>query len=635
MNVHYREGGCGRSHHWSRLAGSVLMALLLMALLMGSWMQGVCAQTPEQAQPASDYSRRVVAYLNDNETVSRQQLGDYLIARYGAEKLELLVNRRIIERATRARGVEINAGQVEAAFADDLKDIKIDRERFIRDVLKSYRKNLYEWKEDVLRPKLALAALCRDQIQVDPKEVDEAFDAAYGEKIQCRIILWPKGQEEDAKAEYSALRDSEDAFAVKAKRQARGNLAATGGQIKPIARGSLGLPDVEREAFTLKPGEVSKLLATPEGVAVLKCDQRIPADTTINRDTVRAELEKQVREKKVHQQIPKLFADMRKEANPKTMLPAPGSAEDTPAAREPSVAVATIYGAENITREEFGEFLIARYGPEKVELLVNKIILEMACRDRGVTASPGEIETELDKHLKRLNVNRKVFTDTVLKQQHLTMYEWTEDVLKPTVLLGKLTREKVTVTAEDLQKAFDAYYGEKIKCRLILWPKGEEKHAMLEYAKLRDDESEFDRKARTQASPTLAASGGRVGDNSEIGRCTTGNDELEREAFSLRPGEVSRLIGTPEGTAIVKCDARVPARENVKLDDVRPKLTQDVFERKIRLEMPRVFAELRAAAKPRLMLKNPNKPEELATDVLSEIKELDLKGVPSARQIKK
>ena len=76
-------------------------------LAVAAWAAAVPAQTPTTTSPsaASDYSKRVVAFLNDNDVVTRQQLGEYLIDRYGAEKLELLINRRIIEHACR-RGAE-------------------------------------------------------------------------------------------------------------------------------------------------------------------------------------------------------------------------------------------------------------------------------------------------------------------------------------------------------------------------------------------------------------------------------------------------------------------------------------------------------------------------------------------------
>src|SRR5437763_11341700 len=49
--------------------------------------------------PPSDYAQRVVAYVYGTTPITREDLGEYLIARQGADKVELLVNKRIIEIA--------------------------------------------------------------------------------------------------------------------------------------------------------------------------------------------------------------------------------------------------------------------------------------------------------------------------------------------------------------------------------------------------------------------------------------------------------------------------------------------------------------------------------------------------------
>src|SRR5688572_26781915 len=56
---------------------------------------------------SEDYGGRVVAYIYDNVPVTRQELAEHLIARFGAERLEFLVNRVIVERACKAQGVYV------------------------------------------------------------------------------------------------------------------------------------------------------------------------------------------------------------------------------------------------------------------------------------------------------------------------------------------------------------------------------------------------------------------------------------------------------------------------------------------------------------------------------------------------
>jgi hypothetical protein len=100
-----------------------------------------------------------------------------------------------------------------------------------------------------------------------------------------------------------------------------------------------------------------------------------------------------------------------------------------------------------------------------------------------------------------------------------------------------------------------------------------------------------------------------------IGRHTLGNPELERELFSLQPGEVSKLVETPEGIVVMKCDARVPPNGSVSLDSVRDRLAAEVRERKTQIEMPLLFAKLREQAAPRLLLKDPTRAVDLTAEV--------------------
>jgi hypothetical protein len=217
-----------------------------------------------------------------------------------------------------------------------------------------------------------------------------------------------------------------------------------------------------------------------------------------------------------------------------------------------------------------------------------------------------------------MNVNLKDFVTTVLKHYNKSLYEWREDVIRPKLAMTKLCGQRVHITPEDLQAAFDAYYGEKVECRLIVWPQ-EQKNKVINgiYAKIRDDEQEFDNVATHQATPQLAASGGRL--DHPIGHHTTGDDELEKAAFSLRPGELSPVLDTHEGIVVVKCVRRIPPDSTKKLETERPILEKEVFERKLQREMPVLFKELRDKAQPMLFLKKETNEADLKREVQQEL----------------
>ncbi len=99
----------------------------------------------------------------------------------------------------------------------------------------------------------------------------------------------------------------------------------------------------------------------------------------------------------------------------------------------------------------------------------------------------------------------------------------------------------------------------------------------------------------------LSARGGEV---DPFGRYSTGNEEMEKIAFRLKPGEVSHLIQTPDGFVVVKCMKRIPPQTEVKLDDVRAKLQEECWTKKLhQVEIPLLVKELHQQAHPRIFLK--------------------------------
>jgi hypothetical protein len=594
------------------------------------------AISPTSSASDSDYTTRPVAFIGHDTVITREELGEFLVLRRGAEKVDALVDRRIIDIACREAGIEVTAGEVEASLTEYLKGFGgITRGEFVKQVLQRYGKNLIEWKEDVIRPKLMMGKLCRTRVSVTEEDLHDAFEARYGEKVDCRIIEWSTQQE--AEAAYPKVRDNEEEFSEQAKHQKMGPLASTGGKIKPLShhlasfnpafkdkKDKAANDRIEEEAFRLRPGEVSNLLKVPDGFLVIKCDQRLAADVTINPAAVRDELLREVTERKSLEEIPRLLKELRDKADPK---PAPGSAlgsANTPFTPGSSRGrlVATIFGDVPVTREDLGEYLITRHGARDLDLLVNKRIIEEECKAKGITVDSAEIEVALEE--KSAVVGSRSRFNELLKANRTSLPQYKEDVLIPQIALAKLSTGRVKVSEDDLKAAFDAYHGEKIECRLILWPRDQRKYAMAAYAELRDSEKAFAEKASSQESPALAKAGGRLMDGDKvrrIGRHTLGNVELERELFSLQPGEVSRLVETPEGIVVLRCDKRFPPDTSVSLDSERQKLVKEVTERRVQIEIPRVFADLRKKADPRLLLNDPDRPEDLTAEV-----DRDLKG---------
>ena len=582
---------------------------------------------PAAAAPVADYDHRVVAYYNESEAITREELGDYLVARRGPDKLDALINRHIIDTACKAKNIEVSAAEVETALGESIKGLNIGRERFVKEYLKGIQKSMFEWKEDVLKPRLLLTKLCRDRVQVSEEEIRQAFEATFGEKVECRIIIWPKSGARDekarmqadletqarAQANYSQLRDSEEVFAKAAKDQLASALASTGGKVRPVGRNTLSDRVVEDALFKLQPGELTPLLGGKDGITLVKCDHRIPADTTASLEREHGKLLEAVFERKLQVEIGKFIKETREQSAVKPacdtliemgmLLRSPGA---------PGQVLATIQGNVAITRQELAEYLITRYGGESVELLINRKIIEQACKAKGIAISDAEVETAYLDELKRINVDEKKFVEEFLYPNGKSLFEWKEDMLRPKLMMTKLASQETKVTEEDLHLAFEAVHGEKVQGRLILWKPEEKRSILAQYSQLRDSDEAFKAAAHRQFNPALAAKGGEV---PAFARHTTGLDKLEDEAFKLQEGEVSSLVDLPEGCAIFKLDHRLAPQSLATFEEKRAELTPMVLERKIQASIPVVFNELRKQASPKSLLKDPNQLEDLATSV--------------------
>jgi PPIC-type PPIASE domain len=323
---------------WQRtlvLGGASLVAFVLGRAAGPSPLSAQPPAPASAAKPAeppanSDYNGRVVAYIYNTIPITREELGEYLIQRHGADQIELLVNKRIIDHACQEAGIEVRAADVEASFEDDCRGLGVSRQVFLEQFLAARHKSELEWKEDVIRPRLQLTQLCRQRVHVEEQELRDAFEAQYGEKVKVRVLLFgPTTSEQRAVLQiYDQVRKSDEEFDRQARAQENSALAASGGQVKPIGR-HCASAEVERAAFSLRPGEVSSVIGTcdsnghPSGCIILKCDGRVPPDATKSYDKERENLLREVNEKKVQEMIKVVFKELHDKADPKLFIKPP------------------------------------------------------------------------------------------------------------------------------------------------------------------------------------------------------------------------------------------------------------------------------------------------------------------------
>lgn len=566
------------------------------------------------AKPAAannpNANRRIVAFIHGNMPVYRDELADYLIARGGMDKLELLVNSRIIDVAMARRNLSISSSEIDGGLEYDLRGARAELEPFVQYIRERYGKSLAEWKQDVIRPRLQLGKMCHKDIAITAEEMQKAFISRYGEKREAQLIVWPKKAELPA-AERQKARSSEAEFEKLAAVQPDARLAQSHGRVNPVGRYIDGEdPKVEEALFSLKEGEISEWIETEKNWTCVRCLKIYPqADPKLTLAKVESEIRQEVYDRKLNAAIPALFAQLKKEAEPALtrQVPLPAKADPThPALRidhpDPNV-LAVIYKNVLITREDLGDFIIARGGADKLELLVNRKIIELEAAKRKITLTPEEIETGKKEYVAKLgiaNITIADFIKHVLPKRNMTEFSWVEDVIKPELAMAKMGRDRIKISEDDLRKAFTTQYGEKRALKIILWRKEEFRIAEKQWDEARKSDADFDRIARAQFNPGLASAAGKV---APVGRYPDAENVLIAEtAFQLKVGEISQLFGSPAGIMCVKCVGIVPPVPGASFEKVRPELEKQVFEQKLSREMAVMFAEFKREAAPNLFL---------------------------------
>ncbi|MFM7137800.1 MAG: peptidylprolyl isomerase, partial [Planctomycetota bacterium] len=160
-----------------------------------------------------------------------------------------------------------------------------------------------------------------------------------------------------------------------------------------------------------------------------------------------------------------------------------------------------------------------------------------------------------------------------------------------TVALKKLVG-KVAVTTDDLDKAFQATFGPRARCRVVILDSQRRAQEVWQMARNNPTAERIGELAeKYSVDPTSKTLRGEVPPIQRYG----GQPAIEREAFALKPGELSGVVQVADRFMVLFCEGFTePAAVNP--NEVRDELHADIFEKKQRIEMARYFSHLRESA---------------------------------------
>ena len=247
--------------------------------------------------PAADALRRQYA---DAPDLFQQKLNDAL-----GDSLEQLVERQLILRSFDTEGYQLPESVVDQLVQDRIRERFGDRITFIK-TLQAQGMTVEQFRKDV-RDQYIIQALRQknvaSEIVISPYKVETYYHAHQDnfkmeDQIKLRMIVMNKTSENDtntlqrAREILSEIRGGAS-FQEMAKVYSEGSQKNQGGDWGWVERSVLR-KDLAAVAFTLKPGQVSDVIDTPESDYLVLVEQTKPAHAK-PLDEVRDEIEKTLR----------------------------------------------------------------------------------------------------------------------------------------------------------------------------------------------------------------------------------------------------------------------------------------------------------------------------------------------------
>lgn len=293
------------------------------------------------------------------------------------------------------------------------------------------------------------------------------------------------------------------------------------------------------------------------------------------------------------------LAQQKKSAKKTGTKPAATADAQDPQSRK--LEVVAVVNGEPITREELARDCLRQYGEEVLESLVNKQLIVEHCKAHNIGVSRKEVAAEIDRMAERFGMPTDQWLKLLEEERHITPTQYAKDIIWPTLALRKLAGERLKITEEELQQAYESQYGPAVQARLIVC--SDRKRAEQIRAQALKNPEDFASLAKQYSEDVASASSGGL---IQPIRKHVGDAGLERAAFSLQPGEISEVLKLGDQYLILKCESHIPPTRK-PLEEVRQALEERIRDSKLREVSDELFRELQAKARVENVFNDPAK----------------------------
>jgi len=253
------------------------------------------------------------AALLNGRPITMQQLGEECLARHGKDVLEGEINRLLLIQELRRNAKIVDEQDIDrevtrAAEAYNFlkKDGSPDVEAWLKSVTENDATTIELYVRDAVWPSVALKKLVGERVEVTADDMQKGFESNFGDRVEVLAIVLSNQRQAQTVWDMARNNPTDQFFGELANQysiepSSRSNF----GQVPPLRRHS-GQPVLEKEAFRLKQGELSGIIAMGDKYIILRCLGRTQPIVK-EFDAVKDELYRDIQEKKLRLAMAKEF----------------------------------------------------------------------------------------------------------------------------------------------------------------------------------------------------------------------------------------------------------------------------------------------------------------------------------------
>ncbi|MCC6125930.1 MAG: peptidylprolyl isomerase [Pirellulales bacterium] len=220
-----------------------------------------------------------VAALIDGRPIPMPEFVKACLDRHGEEVLEGMIGRALIEIEAQKMKIDVSSAELDAEVARSaalelkpLPDGSPDVENFKKMIAQEQHVKFDVYLHDAVWPAVALRKLAEPNVKVTEQELKKGFAANYGPRVRCLAIVLNNQRRANDVWELARKKNTSDYFGdLAAEYSIEPGSQALRGEVPPIKKNG-GQPQLEEEAFKLKPGELSGVIQVLDKFVILRCE---------------------------------------------------------------------------------------------------------------------------------------------------------------------------------------------------------------------------------------------------------------------------------------------------------------------------------------------------------------------------